>query len=63
MAKIRVFIGKFYKARIQEGMNVNDVDEMDFRYFMKLLALEEEEKEIEDKEKFKHVYIDDLNIF
>lgn len=30
---------------------------------MKLAQLEEEEKKVEEEEKFKHVYIDDLNIF
>jgi hypothetical protein len=60
---MKIWVAEFYKARIQEGMNVNEVDKMDFRYFMKLLTIEDEKKAVEEKEKFKHVYIDDLNIF
>jgi hypothetical protein len=48
---------------MQEGMTINEVDQMDFRYFMKVMNVEAEKKEIEEAEKFQHVYIDDLSIF
>ena len=48
---------------MQDGMSINEVDKMDFRYFMKVMNVDQEKKEIEEKEKFQHVYIDDLSIF
>jgi hypothetical protein len=54
---------EFYKARLSEGMAMNDIDKIDFSYYMKLLRLDEEKKVVEQNDKFKHVYIDELNIF
>jgi len=63
LQKVKVFIMEFYKARLSEGMAMNDIDKIDFSYYMKLLRLDEEKKTVEQNDKFKHVYIDELNIF
>jgi hypothetical protein len=57
---MKEWVEDFYKARLKEGMTINEVDKMDIAFYLRLHSSEKKKEVKKEQEANELVFIDDL---